>query len=321
MKLMSLNCPNCNAPVKQVAEGKFYCATCDSTFLADYDSDDVEYQKVRTAAEIHKQQMNLAQSGMAVQNRRAKDSFKIKLIAIAAVFLFFLITTVPTVIFGMQMAQRQREASEQQQREQEARREIEEKQREEQRRQEQEAKAAAEEAERQAKLASYRLTPEEITGDPFFVENANRTILGQLWDNTNLFYTNWVWNEAPEYMTSYFLTAKDENERDQNILLSIYKIHWDKEFEDRTEHYVMYDGACLYNISRNEDGTINSNYAPHEMSYNSEIVANQFLSGYSDYDQLIRQEIYGNTEYDYIELTMPGAQPDPDTFEKRVYEK
>ena len=77
MKLMSLNCPNCNAPVKQVAEGKFYCANCDSSFLADYDPEDVEYQKVRTAAVIHKQQMNLAQSGMAAQNRRTKDAFKI----------------------------------------------------------------------------------------------------------------------------------------------------------------------------------------------------------------------------------------------------
>ncbi|MCR5477974.1 MAG: TFIIB-type zinc ribbon-containing protein [Lachnospiraceae bacterium] len=317
MKLMSLSCPNCNGPLKPKEEGKFYCENCGSEFLADYDSDDVEYQKIRTEAEVRKQQMHLAQSGMVVQDRRTKDQFRIKLITIAAVLIFLLIIVVPTVIFTLQQQKRAMENSLQQQWAREAQREAEEKAREEKRRQEEEARKAAEEAERQAKLASYRLTQEELTSDPFFVENANQAILGQLWDNTNLFYNNWVWNEAPEYMTSYFLVAKDENNRKQNILLSIYKIHWDKEFDDRTEHYIMYDGACLYNVSRNEDGTITSDYAPHEMTYSSEIVANQFLSGYTDYDQLIRQEIYGNADYDHTEFTMPGASPDPTTFERR----
>ena len=149
----------------------------------------------------------------------------------------------------------------------------------------------------------YKLKPENILADSFFLENATKTIETQLKDNTNLYYTNWVYNE-PEYITSYILYAKDENARIQNMVVGIYKLNWDKVYDDRTENYVMYDGACLYNVSFNDDGTLKSDYVPHSMSYHSEIIANQFLSGYSDYDQLIRQEIYGNSDYDHQEFNM-----------------
>ena len=305
MKLLSLNCPNCNGPLKMVKEGTFYCQNCDSEFMADYDKDDVEYQKMKAEAELRKQQLNLAESGAAERARKAKDQFKIKLIGMAVGFIILLIIVVPTVIVTLKTQREAQEAYMQQQREREERQEAEAREREERLKQEEEERLAQEAAERQAILESYRLSTDEIVADSFFTENTNKTFLVQLWDNTNLFYDNWKWNEQPEYITSFFLTAKDENNREQNILISIYKIHWDKEYEDRTEHYVMYDGACFYNISRNEDGTIRSDYAPDSLTYNSEIVANQFLSGYTDYDQLIRQEIYGNSDYTYVEFTMP----------------
>ena len=47
MQLMSLKCPNCNGPLKVVNEGTFYCANCDSAFMADYDKEDLEYQKIK----------------------------------------------------------------------------------------------------------------------------------------------------------------------------------------------------------------------------------------------------------------------------------
>ena len=305
MQLLSLKCPNCNGSLKMVKEGVFYCQNCDSEFMADYDKDDVEYQKMKTEAELRKQQLNMAESGAAERARKAKDQFKIKLIGIAVGFILLLIIVVPTVIVTLKTQREAQEAYLQQQREREERQEAEAREREERLRQEEEDRLAAEEAERQAILESYRLTPEEITADTFFTENASKTFRVQLWDNTNLFYDNWKWNEEPEYITSFLLTAKDENNREQNILISIYKIYWDKEYEDRTDRYVMYDGACFYNISRNEDGTIRCDYAPDSLTFNSEIVANQFLSGYTDYDQLIRQEIYGNSEYTYVEFTMP----------------
>ena len=314
MKLISLNCPNCNGPVKQVGEGKFHCENCGTSFLADYDREDVDYQKARNEAEFRKQQIHLAQHGMVDQNRKAKDQFRIKLIVIAAVFIFFMTIAIPTVIVTLKAQKSAMESYAEQERAREEKREREQQEAEERRQQEAAAKAAEEEAARQALLASYRVTPEALLADSFFLENANKTLEGQLEKNTNLYYTNWVYGE-PEYITSYILIAKDENNREHNIVTSIYKVHWDKVFDDRTEHYVMYDGACLRNVSLNEDGTIKSDYAPHSLTYNSEIVANQWLSGYTDYDQLIRQEIYGNADYDYIEFKMMETSDTVDTTE------
>ena len=305
MQLMSLKCPNCNGTLKLVNEGTFYCANCDSAFMADYDKDDLEYQKMKVETEIRKQQLRQAQTGAEDQKRRAKERFRIKVIVIAVVAAFFLITTVPMVIITLQTEKKAVETRIQEDKERQKRRETEEKEKEEKRKQEEAAREAEEEAARQAKLASYRLSEEELTSDAFFVENANKAIKLQLWDNTNLFYTDWVWNEEPEYLTSYFLTAKDENAKIQNILVGIYKIYWDKEDDDGADRYVIYDGACLYNISRNEDGTIRSDYDPDELSFHSELIRNQYLSGYTEYDQLIRQEIYGNGDYEYFEFAMP----------------
>ncbi len=304
MQLMSLKCPNCNGDLKMVKEGTFYCANCDSAFVADYDKDDIEYQKMKVEEAIRKQQLGQAQSNAADRARRAKDSFRIKMIVLAVVAAVVMTIVVPTVIVTLQTQKRAVETRLQQEQEREAQRKAEEKEKEEKRKQEEEARAAAEEAERQAKLAAYRVTPEELGADDFFMKNANEAILRQLWDNTDLFYTDWSWYEDPEYITSYLLFAKDENERTQNMLVSIYKVHWEKDLDDSTEQYDMYDGVCLYNISRNEDGTIRSDYDPDELGYHSELIRNQFLSGYEDYDQLIRQEIYGNADYDYQEFTM-----------------
>ena len=314
MKLMSLNCPNCNGPVKQVGEGKFHCENCGTSFLADYDRDDVEYERVRSESEFRKQQMNMQQMGMAAAQARRKQANKAKAIAITVAVVFIMMVSIPTAIFTMHMQRIAAESQAEQQRVREAAREQERQQAEEKRRQEAEEKAAAEEEARQALLASYKVTPEELLADTFFLDNANKTIEGQLEKNTSLYYTNWVFGE-PEYITSYLLIAKDENNREHNIVTSIYKLHWDKVYNDRTEHYVMYDGACLRNVSLNEDGTIKSNYTPHSLTYNSEIVANQFLSGYTDYDQLIRQEIYGNADYDYIEFKMMESAGTVDTTE------
>jgi hypothetical protein len=284
-----------------VKEGTFYCANCDSAFMADYDKDDLEYQKMKVEEAIRKQQLSQTQTGVEVQKNQVKNQFRIKVIIIALVATFILIITVPTVIITLQSEKKAVETRIQEEKERQERRIAEEKEKEEKRKQEEAEKEAA----RKAKLATYKLTAEELTSDEFFVENANKAIEAQLLENTSFYYDDWVWNEEPEYITSYFLTAKDENENVQNILVSLYKVHWDKEDDDGTDKYVIYDGAVLKNISKNEDGTIRSDYDPDELSYHSELIRNQYLSGYTEYDQLVRQEIYGKGDYEYFEFTMP----------------
>ena len=293
MELKSLNCPNCSGTIKQDAEGRFYCENCGTTFIPDYDKEDVEYEKLKSE-ELRR----------ADQDRGAKQRSKVKTIIIVAAVVFGAAITIPTIIFTLMSQKAAMEQSIADRREQALRTKEKKAAEEQKKQQEEKEKAEAEEAARQALLASYQVTPEDLLGDAFFVKNANASMLKQLENNTILYYTNVVWNEQPEYVTSYLLHAKDENNQTQNMVLNIYKVHWDKEFDDHTDHYLMYDGAFLKNVSKDSDGSIKSDFDAHRMTFNSEIHGNQMFSGYSDYDQLIREEIYGNSDYTYTEFKM-----------------
>lgn len=296
MELKSMNCPNCGGPVKQTEDGRFICESCGTPFIPDYDQEDVEFQRIKNEADLRAQQA-----------QKAKERKKVKTITIVSIVVGVVLIMSASVIFTVRMAMTRATVYRAERQQREAEREQKKQQEEEQRKQEEESRKAEEEAERQALLASYKVTPEELLADSFFVENANAALFGQLKNNTNLYYTNWAWNKQPKYKTSYLLIAKDENNRKHNILVNLYKVFWDKEYDGSTERYVMFDGTCLYNVSLNPDGTIKSDYEADGLTYNSEIKANQFLSGYSDYKQLIRQEIYGNSDYDYIEFKMPTS--------------
>lgn len=303
MKLMSLQCPNCNGPIKQVGEGKFYCENCDTSFLADYDKEDVEYEKIKTEGEMHKEQLDEQRRADAIAKTNQETAKAVRIVVIVLVMVFLVIPGIIGIIFSIFMVKSEYEQSKIRAQQEQSSREQAKIDAEEKEKQEEEAREVQKAVEKKLLLDSYNIKPEDIMADSFFLDNATKTIETQLKNNTDLYYTNWEYGE-PEYITSYILHAKDEDERIQNILVSIYKLNWDKVYDDRMEHYVIYDGACLENVAFNENGTLKSDYVPHSMTYHSEIIANQYLTGYSDYDQLIRQEIYGNTDYDYVEFKM-----------------
>ena len=307
MKLMSLQCPNCNGPVKQVGVGRYYCENCNTSFLADYDKEDVEFEKIKTEGELRKEQLNeqldKQRRADAIAKTNQETAKIVRIVVIVLVMVFLVIPGIIGIILSIFMVKSEYEQSKMRVQQEQSSREQAKKDAEEKQKQEEEAREAQKAVEKQMYLDSYNVKPEDIMADSFFLDNAIKTIETQLKDNSDLYYTNWEYGE-PEYITSYILHAKDEDERIQNIVLSIYKVNWDKVYDDRTEHYVMYDGAAVHNVSLNDDGTIKSDYVPHSMTYHSEIIANQYLNGYSDYDQLIRQEIYGNSDYNYTEFKM-----------------
>lgn len=314
MQLVSMRCPNCNGAVRQVGEGKFLCESCGTSFLADYDKEDVEYQKIRLDSQREKMQFEREKAkGNNVQRTQQMKPGTGKAIGIIVGYFVIMFVIINIAILGVVIRARKSTSNSydqyrkrQEEREAKAKEEEETAKRlkEEQESKAEESRAEAEKAEA-AKLAAFDITPEDLLADAFFVDNAKAALRSQLEKNSNLYYTNWVWNEEPEYLTSYLLVAKDESNSCHNILISIYKVHWDKVFDDRTDQYVMYDGTCLYNLSKDSDGTIRTDYSPHPLSYNSELIANQFLHGFSDYDQLIRQEIYANSDYRYVEFQFP----------------
>ncbi|MBQ1848753.1 MAG: hypothetical protein II139_00100 [Lachnospiraceae bacterium] len=54
MKLRSLRCPNCNGNVRQANGNRYVCESCGTSFMMDYDKDDVAYQKAKAEAEREK---------------------------------------------------------------------------------------------------------------------------------------------------------------------------------------------------------------------------------------------------------------------------
>ena len=306
MELKSLKCSKCGGLLRQIGEGKYICGSCGTSFMADYDKEDVEYQKIKIDAEIKKKELEMAQRRMeAFQSTTQSVRKKVKTFAVV-IISFFVISMIISVFAGISRMTGMLSSSHNSSEELRAQRESESKARAEEQERLRESRERAEQEAKAALLASYHVTPEELLADEFFVKNATAALTSALKSNTHLYWTNWVWNEEPEYLTSYLLTAKDDDNWDHNILINVYKVHWDKEYEHETVKYVMFDGTCLKNVSKNEDGTIKTDYSADGMSYHSEIIANQYLSGYSDYDQLIREEIYGNADYTYVEFQFPA---------------
>ena len=308
MELKSLRCPNCNGPVRQIGDNKFICDSCGTSFVADYDQEDVDIQRIKSEEAVRKKQIESYRNTVQTVSGEIRHvNPKLRAVAIAIVVVVFIMAISFFYNFFLYFqklgghAKYYYEDYEQMREDQKAR--AAELAQEAERLRESQAKAAEEI--QMALHASYKVTPEELMADSFFMQNAADALKAELQNNTKLYWTNWVWNEEPQYVTSFLLTAKDANAWDHNILVSVYKVFWDKEYETHTEKYVMYDATCLKNVSLNEDGTIKTDYVADGLYYHNEIVENQFLSGYADYDQLIREEIYGNSDYTYVEFQFP----------------
>lgn len=309
MNFKSVRCPSCSSPsVKEISTGKFVCESCGTSFMADYDKEDVEYEKLKQQAEREKREFEQKQNAMNQVRRIQQSQQKAgKIVALVIVCVFAMIFIINAIIFSTvaRSALSHQQSAASKRAEQEERK----KQLEEEARQLRESQEKALEAERAAKLAAYKVTPEDLLADEFFVENATAALRTKLDSNTNLVWTNWVWNEEPEYLTSYLLTAKDDNARPHNVIINIYKVHWDKEYDKEkgmVEKYVMYDATCLEDVMLDASGVVNSTYSCDGI-WHSEIIVNQFLNGYTDYDQLIREEVFGQSGYNYVEFQFPGA--------------
>ena len=307
MNFKSVRCPSCSSPsVKEISTGKFVCESCGTSFMADYDKEDVEYEKLKQQAEREKREYEQKQSAMNQVRRIQQSQQKVgKIVALMIVSVIAVIFIINVIVFST--VARSALSKQSSYKSSQAEREEQRKQREEEARKQREAEEQARAAELAAKLAAYKVTPEELLADEFFVENATAALRSKLDSNTNLVWTNWVWNEEPEYLTSYLLTAKDDNTRPRNMIMNIYKVHWDKVYESgKVEKQVMYDATCLEDVTVDANGAVSSSYSCDGI-WHSEIIVNQFLNGYTEYDQLIREEVYGQSEYNYVEFQFPGA--------------
>ena len=162
MKLMSLQCPNCNGPIKQVGEGKFYCENCDTSFLADYDKEDVEYEKIKTEGEMHKEQLDEQRRADAIAKTNQETAKAVRIVVIVLVMVFLVIPGIIGIIFSIFMVKSEYEQSKIRAQQEQSSREQAKIDAEEKEKQEEEAREVQKAVEKKLLLDSYNIKPEDI---------------------------------------------------------------------------------------------------------------------------------------------------------------
>jgi len=73
MKLVNLTCPNCNGILERVGDNLF-CKSCGSAFGIDYDSADVEHEKLQTEDERARREFEQEKELMEIKYRQQEQS-------------------------------------------------------------------------------------------------------------------------------------------------------------------------------------------------------------------------------------------------------
>ena len=91
MKLKSIRCPNCNGPVKQIGERKYVCESCGTSFMADYDQEDVEMQRIKAESELKQKRLETVQKGMEQVSKMQRTGSPRKIFAIVFCMIFAMV--------------------------------------------------------------------------------------------------------------------------------------------------------------------------------------------------------------------------------------
>ena len=91
MELKKLRCSNCDGPLKQADDGKYYCENCGTSYLMDMDPEDVIYEKFNDLTSNE----NLTKVAENI-NARASKTFRYVLLVL---ILFFIVVGVLMVFF------------------------------------------------------------------------------------------------------------------------------------------------------------------------------------------------------------------------------
>ena len=303
MELKSLRCPNCNGPVRHINDNKYLCESCGTSFVADYDQEDVDIQRIKSEEEIRKKQLETAANFQNRVARRNDEAKKVAIIIVAVFAIFFMISIISTLIWSITRARhtvsKYFNASESYEAMRESMQEEAERLREEEEERLEEYK--------RKHTPKYVKTPEDFLSDETFVVNAQAALYDKATDTSFLVWTNNFIDGEPEVINSYLMVAKDETASPQNYLISIFKVNWYRQSDDGERSYFpLYECIVLEDLLINEDGTIKNSYSAGHMSWHSEIPFNQMFWGYSNYDDLYRECILANSDYTLYEIDFGG---------------
>ncbi len=276
MKLVNLTCPNCNGLLERVGDNLF-CKSCGSAFGIDYDSSDVEYEKLQTEEERaqrefehEKELLELRhrqeeQSRIAAEKRynrretkksisRAITSRISKLFALLLVIGFFYGSYKLSVRWGVIPTFSEIIAS---------------------------AKAT--------KASPYDVKVTDVTDDVLetMIDSANSNILSKKEKGVTETSVNKKKKtytlESAEYDSAYLITNSSSR---KNRIVILFKLTYTASDETK----VTYDGCYFDNIKLKSDGTLHSDYNPRAITKGKSSWHND---SYEDREQCYRENVKG----------------------------
>ncbi|MCR5802925.1 MAG: hypothetical protein K6G47_01560 [Clostridia bacterium] len=239
MKLRTLNCKNCDAPLRQ-ENNKLVCQFCGSTFDIPMDSNDIEYDRIINAEDYIR--LSLAKNILGLEKKysdqallnqikRERDSKMRRermikgltkaFISMAAVMLVMLVITVVVLKVSNNNKERKKE---------------------------------------QAQVVEvwnpgYRITPSDLRADKEFKELIDGGMIADErsgYDDRGaiIFSSDEIWNisKDPEIIGRYLIT-----EEGSNMLITVYKITFETN-DGRVKE--MYDCQAYENLTIDENGKI-----------------------------------------------------------------
>ena len=299
MKLASLNCPNCNAPLRQEGDN-YVCTACGSAFTMDYDESDVEYERLRTEAdrerikaqrdiELMATKMRLEEeSQIRRQNYARKQVFGslggslFKMILIPIAIMFFM--SIASVAFFLVLRSSRSHLFKQK------------------------TTATTWGTTVATTTENITLTTEQILGDSSFVENALAS--GMSYVKTQHTGEVYDWNLMKELDLNYVPTAQLQGEPHlygvyllngptQNYFMMLYSLDYTYVETEIDRVTTVYCAVYLAEMSVNDDGTIANDYIV--WCDNGEGKDLHFFA-YYDAEQMYREAVLGKNA-DVIDLT------------------
>ena len=241
MKLRTLDCKNCAAPLRQEGE-KLVCRSCGSVFDIPKDPSDIEYERTINAEDYIRlelaksllaledsyktqEQISKAQRDQAYTARRKKLIKTLGIIILVECLVTIFYYLVGGVLFGFIFSVREKKRNAQQA------------------------------AETVVWDPGYRVTPSDLKGDTEFWEYINKGIIEDTREDYDsrgsvIFSSDEIWgvNTDPEMIDRCLITTED-----RNVLYIVFKVTFEN-IDGSTKD--MYYCCAAENIKVNEKGEI-----------------------------------------------------------------
>ena len=286
MEFKSVRCPSCGGiPEKQDERGNYYCESCGTTFVLDYDPEDAMVEKSRIDLQAQRERHRHEDQVW----ERGKSQRRLSILAPFIALIFPVTIIVFLVLFAVSSHNAHNESL----------------------RQQTEAMQAEKAEKEAARIASYQVDVSQISAEDW--ASLKQGALDSFQNKLNSDTGNPLWTYWEDCTTSdlsiksaYYLQGDAEGyEEDKNLLYFVMRWRVTSNDAGNPYEFVVYSPIWLSNIQM-IDGKIKTDYR-YECTYHSEYFGKHTYTdhydGYQDFDAMYREEIMAKSEYEVTDCT------------------